>query len=188
MRREADYMNRKGSRQFWLLVAVGGIALTGFLVTIPMRIVLADALLPKPASAAPPPTPVVVTRPTPVFTEDVQAEKKVPRQLLHGIASWYGKVFNGRKTASGETYDMNAMTACHPTLPFGSLVRVVNLRNHRAVIVRITDRGLLYNDRIMDLSYAAAQKLGMVRSGVAPVKIQILKASITPLPDPVPAQ
>jgi rare lipoprotein A len=94
---------------------------------------------------------------------------------IHGVASWYGGVFNGRKTASGEVYDMNAMTACHPSLPFGSIVRVVNVHNHRSVVVRITDRGdLVEEGRIIDLSYAAAQKLGMTWNGVAHVDLQVL--------------
>ena len=90
---------------------------------------------------------------------------------LHGIASWYGGVFNGRKTASGERYDMFAMTACHPTLPFGSLVRVVNQTNQRSVVVRITDRGDLVDEgRIIDLSYGAAMKLAMTKRGLAKVE------------------
>ena len=174
MTRSANNVNQRSTWQLWLLMVVSGVALGGTFVTLPTRTVLADALLSRPTAVA---TPAPVVPPTPVFIEDTQAERKVPAHLLRGVASWYGSVFHGRKTASGETFDMNAMTACHPTLPFGSLVRVVNLRNHRAVIVRITDRGLLYNDRIMDLSYGAAAKLGMIRSGVAPVKIQILTAS-----------
>jgi rare lipoprotein A len=94
--------------------------------------------------------------------------------LLRGIATWYGTVFNGRKTANGETFDMYAMTACHPTLPFGSLVRVVNLRNKRSVVVRITDRGYLSEGRIIDLSYGAAQKLAMTEAGLAPVVLEVL--------------
>jgi peptidoglycan lytic transglycosylase len=171
IRRNANNVNWKSSLQFWLLVATSGVALAGMLVTIPTRTVQADAVLSKPAA---PPPPLVVKSPTPVLVEDVQAERRMPAHLLRGVASWYGSVFNGRQTASGEKYDMYAMTACHPTLPFGTKVRVVNMRNHRSVIVRITDRGLLYDGRVMDLSYAAAEKLGMVRSGVAPVKIQIL--------------
>ena len=69
---------------------------------------------------------------------------------------------------------MYAMTACHPTLPFGSLVRVVNLNNRRSVVVRITDRGYLYEGRILDLSYGAAQKLAMTKPGLAPVELQVL--------------
>jgi rare lipoprotein A len=91
------------------------------------------------------------------------------------VASWYGGVFNGRKTASGEVYDMYAMTACHPTLPFGSVVRVVNQSNHRSVVVRINDRGdLVVEGRIIDLSYGAARRLGMTHAGLADVDLQVL--------------
>ena len=102
--------------------------------------------------------------------------KKTHGKIFRGIASWYGSVFNGRKTASGEIFDMNALTACHPTLPFGSMVRVVNLRNRKSVVVRITDRGDLgsNNGRIIDLSYAAAQKLQMTQAGVARVSLEVL--------------
>jgi rare lipoprotein A len=99
--------------------------------------------------------------------------------MLHGIASWYGGVFNGRHTASGERFDMYAMTACHPTLPFGSLVRVVNLNNGRSVVVRITDRGYLYEGRVLDLSYGAAQKLAMTKPGLAPVELEVLSLGKT---------
>ena len=94
--------------------------------------------------------------------------------MLHGIASWYGGVFNGRRTASGERFDMNAMTACHPTLPFGSVVRVVNLNNRQSVVVRITDRGYLFDGRVIDLSYGAAQKLAMVKAGIVPVELEVI--------------
>jgi rare lipoprotein A len=101
----------------------------------------------------------------------IAAQRKA---LLRGIASWYGEAFDGRTTANGERFDMYAMTACHPTLPFGSVVRVVNLRNGRSVIVRITDRGELAEGRIIDLSFAAAEKLAMTNSGLAPVVLQVL--------------
>jgi len=94
--------------------------------------------------------------------------------LLRGLASWYGDTFDGRITASGERFDMYAMTACHPTLPFGSLVRVVNLKNGRSVIVRITDRGELPEGRIIDLSLAAAEKLAMAGKGLAQVRLDVL--------------
>jgi rare lipoprotein A len=87
-----------------------------------------------------------------------------------GLASWYGKKFHGRRTASGETYDMYAMTAAHPTLPIPSYVRVVNPANQREVVVRVNDRGPFHKGRIIDLSYSAAYKLGVLR-GVAPVEI-----------------
>ncbi len=94
--------------------------------------------------------------------------------MLKGIASWYGSVFNGRHTASGERFDMYAMTACHPTLPFGSIVRVTNHSNHRSVVVRITDRGYLLDGRVIDLSYAAAQKLAMTKDGIAKVDLEVI--------------
>ncbi len=98
----------------------------------------------------------------------------VPRSLLSGIGSWYGDLFDGHPTASGEIFDQSALTACHPTLPFGTVVRVINLRNRRSVVVRINDRGIR-PDRIIDLSSAAAEQIGMLETGVAPVKIVILK-------------
>ncbi len=91
-----------------------------------------------------------------------------------GLASWYGRHFHGRKTASGETYNMYAMTAAHKTLPLGTWVKVYNLRNGRQVIVRINDRGPFVRGRIIDLSYEAAKKLGIVGPGTAPVKIVAL--------------
>lgn len=95
--------------------------------------------------------------------------------LIRGIASWYGGVFNGRKTANGETYDMHEMTACQPDLPFGSIVRVINRRNKRSVVVRINDRGdLVQDDRVIDLSWAAAKQLAMTEKGLAKVDVEIL--------------
>jgi rare lipoprotein A len=89
-----------------------------------------------------------------------------------GRASWYGKQFHGRHTTSGEPYDMFAMTAAHPTLPIPSYARVTNLKNGKSVIVRINDRGPFHRGRLMDLSYAAAYKLGYVRQGSAPIKVE----------------
>lgn len=89
-----------------------------------------------------------------------------------GIASWYGKKFHGRKTSSGEKYDMYAMTAAHKTLPLPTYVRVTNLSNGRSVVVRVNDRGPFHSNRIIDLSYAAAQKLDMLRSGTALVEVR----------------
>ena len=91
-----------------------------------------------------------------------------------GTASWYGKKFHGRNTSSGEKYDMHAMTAAHKTLPLGTWVQVTNLANGRKVRVRINDRGPFVRGRIIDLSYAAAKKLGMVGPGTAPVEIVAL--------------
>ena len=91
-----------------------------------------------------------------------------------GVASWYGGNFHGRKTANGETYNMNAWTAAHKTLPFGTRVRVTNTRNGDTVDVRINDRGPFIAGRIIDLSRAAAADIGVTSTGVAPVKITIL--------------
>lgn len=89
-----------------------------------------------------------------------------------GVASWYGRQFHGRKTASGETFNMNAMTAAHPTLPLNCYVRVTNERNGKSVVVKINDRGPFHGNRVLDLSHAAAQKLGMVDAGSAKVRIE----------------
>ena len=88
-----------------------------------------------------------------------------------GIASWYGTKFHGRRTSSGETYDMYAMTAAHKTLPLPTYARVTNKKNGRSIIVRINDRGPFHENRIIDLSYAAATKLGIVTTGTGLVEV-----------------
>ena len=88
-----------------------------------------------------------------------------------GIASWYGQKFHGRKTASGEVYNMYDLTAAHKTLPLGTKVKVLNRSNNRTVVVKVNDRGPFVRGRIIDLSYAAAKKINMVGSGTAPVEI-----------------
>lgn len=95
---------------------------------------------------------------------------------LRGMASWYGAMWHGRPTASGELFDESLMTACHRTLPFGTLVRVTDEVSTRSVVVRINDRGTLTPDRVIDLSAAAATQLGMLRTGVAHVHLEVLKA------------
>jgi len=90
-----------------------------------------------------------------------------------GLASYYGGKFHGRKTASGERYNMHAMTAAHRRYAFGTLVKVTHVKNGRTVKVRINDRGPFIKGRIIDLSYAAAKKLGMLKEGVARVKIRV---------------
>ena len=89
-----------------------------------------------------------------------------------GIASWYGKKFNGKRTSSGEAYDMYAMTAAHKTLPLPSYLRVRNLQNDRSVVVRVNDRGPFLHNRLIDLSYAAAAKLGILGTGTGVVEIE----------------
>jgi peptidoglycan lytic transglycosylase len=152
--------------QFWLLVGSSCVALLGMLLTVPVRTVQADALLRQPA----------VTTASSVASTASPAVSATPNLSVtqRGIASWYGSVFNGRLTASGERYNMYAMTACHPTLPFGTRVKVTDLRNHRSVVVRINDRGYLYPHRIIDLSYGAAKRLQMAESGLAEVSLEVL--------------
>ncbi|MGF6148840.1 RlpA-like protein precursor [Kingella potus] len=93
-----------------------------------------------------------------------------------GKASWYGPGFHGRKTANGERFDMNTLTAAHRTLPISSRVRVTNLANGKSVVVRINDRGPYHGNRVLDLSKAAAQELGFIRTGTAQVKIEQIAA------------
>ncbi len=99
-----------------------------------------------------------------------------------GVASWYGPDFHGGRTATGETYDMNAMTGAHPTLPLPTWVRVTNLENGRSVVVRLNDRGPFAKDRIIDLSRAAAEQLDIVRKGTARVEVRSLAAGDTAPP------
>ena len=88
--------------------------------------------------------------------------------------SWYGSKFHGKKTASGQTYDMYAMTAAHKSLPLLSYARVTNLKNHRSVVVRINDRGPYVAGRVVDVSYSAAESLGIVDRGIAKVKLDVI--------------
>ena len=93
---------------------------------------------------------------------------------MSGIASFYAEEFNGRPTASGETYDMHALTAAHRTLPFNTAVRVTQTENNKSVIVRINDRGPFKDDRVIDLSLEAARRIGLTAKGTGPVKLEII--------------
>jgi len=97
-----------------------------------------------------------------------------------GVASFYAETLHGRPTASGERYDMQALTAAHPSLPFGSRVRVTNLSNGQSVVVRINDRGPFVEKRVIDLSYAAARKLGFIDQGTTRVRVDVLDPSPAP--------
>lgn len=96
---------------------------------------------------------------------------------LSGTAAWYGRKFNGRKTASGQRFNAAALTAAHPTLAFGSRVKVTNSKNQRSVVVVINDRGPSTPGRIIDVSQAAAQRLGFIRAGTAEVKVEVVAAA-----------
>lgn len=93
------------------------------------------------------------------------------------VASWYGRRHHGRPTASGVIYDMHGLTAAHPSLPLGTLVRVTNLTNDRRVVLRITDRGPFVQGRSLDVSYGAARALGMLEQGVVPVRLEVLSTT-----------
>lgn len=113
-------------------------------------------------------------RPYKVLGKHYQPMQTAKGYTRTGIASWYGKKFHGYQTANGEIYDMYAMTAAHTTLPLPSFVRVTNLENGRQAVVRVNDRGPFHPDRIIDLSYAAALKLGMLGTGTAKVKLDAM--------------
>ena len=103
--------------------------------------------------------------------------KPVAKHALNGTASWYGPRFHGKKTASGEIYDQNKLTAAHKTVPLGSKARVTNLENGNTVEVEINDRGPFVEGRIIDLSRAAAGVLGFIESGTAPVQVELVADS-----------
>lgn len=97
-----------------------------------------------------------------------------------GIASWYGKEFNGRKTASGEIFDMHAPSAAHRTLPLGAVIRVTNLDNFKSIKIKVNDRGPFVGNRVLEVSYAAARELAFAAQGTAPVKIETLEPVAAP--------
>jgi rare lipoprotein A len=114
-----------------------------------------------------------------VTTSEIVTTVRMPKatvltRIKSGLASWYGDMWQGRRTASGRIFDMNEMTAAHKTLPFGTKVKVTDLRNQRSVIVTITDRGAFFPGRVIDLSLAAARQLRMVNAGVDPVRLELL--------------
>jgi rare lipoprotein A len=178
MRQKFSFTNSNTPFRFWLLVGASSVVLAAAVVALTTRTVHAYAPLSQPAAIAPLAAPAASATPAMSAPQESVSEKRTDK--LRGIASWYGTVFNGRHTASGERFDMYAMTACHPTLPFGSLVRVINLENKKSVVVRITDRGDLIDEgRIIDLSFAAADKLAMLQAGLAPVKLEVLSLGKT---------
>lgn len=142
-----------------LAAAVIALALVGAACTSAHR-----DRIPMPSPAADTPVPTLV--PAPAVT---------PRAVLVGAASWYGEAHHGKKTASGEVFDMHALTAAHRTLPMGTRVQVTNLANGRIVEVRINDRGPTIPSRIIDLSYGAARALEAVGAGVFRVQIAVLE-------------
>lgn len=112
--------------------------------------------------------------PDPTLPDTLARQEPVPEVIGSGQASYYGAELEGRPTASGELFDPAGMTAAHRTLPLGTEVRVTNLRNERSVVVRINDRGPFVGRRVIDVSHEAARRLGMLHSGTAPVRLELL--------------
>jgi rare lipoprotein A len=102
-------------------------------------------------------------------------------EVQYGVASWYGGEFHGRPTSSGEIYDMYQLTCAHNTFPLGTIVMVTNLENGRSLELRVNDRGPFVKERIIDVSYAAAQMLGIWEKGTAPVKVEVVSLTIEPV-------
>jgi peptidoglycan lytic transglycosylase len=139
------------------------------------------------------------SQPAPASTETIESSKSAtavgapaPRRskpsgipapegyVEEGNASWYGVPFNGRRASNGEIYDMNKLTAAHRTLPFDTMVRVTNLNNGKSTVVRITDRGPFVENRIIDLSQAAAREIDSIGPGVVPVRVEVITPGIDP--------
>ena len=141
----------------------------GFLLMAVLSLFACETVSPPPAAKVPPQARVLETRTLSATPEAQPSDKKFSQE---GMASWYGPDFHQKRTASGEVYDMYGMTAAHRTLPFNVYVKVTNQANGKSVVVRINDRGPFAKDRIIDLTYSAAYKLGMLDNGTAPVKIE----------------
>ena len=145
---------------------------------------------PQPAPATPGQQPASLAQETSTADSSLATRKKasgaVRRWLQTGMASWYGPRFQGRPTAGGERFNMYGMTCAHRTLPLGPWLRVTNLKNHKTIFVRVNDRGPVLEGRIVDLSYAAAQTLGLV--GLGRVKLEEIRQSDPELPPSFMAQ
>lgn len=125
-------------------------------------------------SDPPQPTSSQSTTLHPQLKSEVNGQPR-PLAVWECTSSWYGEDFDGQPTATGETYDMYATTAAHPTLPLGSIVRVVNTRNHRSQVVRINDRGPYTEGRELDVSYEVARRLGFDQRGIEKVRLELLE-------------
>src|SRR4030043_488368 len=134
---------------------------------------------------------VVIDRRTPpTEKQEIKKERSVPeakiekresKEVQFGVASWYGGEFHGRPTSSGEIYDMYQLTCAHNTLPLGTVVMVTNIENGRSLELKVNDRGPFVKERILDVSYAAAQMLGMWEKGTALVKVEVVSLAIEPV-------
>jgi len=124
-----------------------------------------------------------VQNPSPA-AQSVSNTNRQPKPLAvwECVSGWYGEPFDGQPTATGEIYDMYATTAAHQTLPLGSVVRIVNTRNHRSQVVRINDRGPFVEGRELDVSYEVARRLGFDQRGLAKVRMELLEVPQRPAP------
>lgn len=130
------------------------------------------------ACTAPPPTDVPYQAGKPYRVNGVwYVPRAYPSYDVIGVASWYGRPYHGRRTASGQIFNMHAFTAAHPTLPFGTRVRVTNLANGRSVVVTINDRGPFVKGRIIDVSRRAARQLGFQHRGTAQVRVRVVDSA-----------
>jgi rare lipoprotein A len=159
-----------------LLVALAGCSHKPAQVAVPVP--------PPPQPQAPAGTPPVEAERTKVPETTIPPQAEVapdtkPLLVESGIASWYGAPYHNRRGSNGEIYDMNALTAAHRTFPLGSIVRVTSLASGESVVVRITDRGPFIEGRVIDLSHAAADKIGLIKRGTGEVRVELLK---TPQP------
>lgn len=181
IRRKTRNLSLKNPLGICLLAGASSVSIVAVVIMFATPPVEANARLPRPLSTEAPGIPagsLVLSR-TPAQLAPAKSQAETRSELLRGIASWYGLVRNGHRTASGERFNMYAMTACHPTLPFGTLVRVVDQNSGRSVVVRINDRGILSGGRIIDLSYGAAEELKITRAGLAPVKLEVVSLGRT---------
>jgi rare lipoprotein A len=112
---------------------------------------------------------------------ETKIEKRESKEVHYGVASWYGGEFHGRPTSSGEVYDMYQLSCAHNTLPLGTVVMVTNIENGRSLELKVNDRGPFVKERILDISYAAAQMLGMWEKGTALVKVEVVSLAIEPV-------
>jgi len=148
----------------------------GLLVLIPS----VNPTVPASTSAPYPSGTSLQNNPVPSTSAHSRTSQPRPLAIWQCTTSWYGEDFDGHATATGEPYDMYATTAAHPTLPLGSIVRIVNPRNHRSQVVRINDRGPYVEGRELDVSYEVARRLGFDESGLAKVRLELLEVPSRP--------
>ncbi len=149
-----------------------------FLAASSAALILALTPLAQAQTAAAPASAPAVAAPAPAAAPSAAAPAKATGgDVSEGKVAHYGRKFNGRKTASGERFNSGAMTMAHKTLPFGTLVKVTNLKNNRSVVVRVNDRGPSTPDRVGDLTTAAGKKIRMTRSGVVDAKLEVVGMS-----------